>query len=522
MSRDLVVFTVAIGQSARHAADAVQTATRETTGLQLVTQQTHTRRGDRRVAIEFRTGESPVQHPLSFHGHRAHRHHSRVNGRGALAVGFAEQFVGSGPMSHYSHVEAIEQRTREAAPVLGERRFVALTGARRTTTARTRIGRAHQGEPSRQHGRRVRSTQPHHTFFERLAQRVEGRRCELTQFVEEQDSTVRQAHLPGSQRRTPPADHGHQTHRVMRHPNGRHSDQSRAWQGFAGRRANHRGFERCIGIETGQETGKALRQHRLARSRRTHQQQVMSARRGEFETESRRGLSAHVDEIGNRRVDDVTARVGRFGPRQFTGEMFHETAQIVSHARVTWFDEATLLEVVGGDHHDVIAQTRRHRRHTGHRSQTPVERQFGEKGVISQRPNRRGLDLAVGHQNGEGDGHVETAAHFARGGRGQVDGDAPTRPSESARHDRGAHPITSFTAHVVGASEDRKTGQTGGDVAFDDDRGPMGSDHTGGSDVGDHVPHVGPTPLHVEIAAETDTNIDAEIDGDPRCSGEDS
>jgi len=77
-------------------------------------------------------------------------------------------------MGHHTNVEAIEKGPGKASSILRQRGLVALTRTRRPSTARTRVGRPHQRETSRQRGRRVRTTESHHAFLQRLTQRVEG------------------------------------------------------------------------------------------------------------------------------------------------------------------------------------------------------------------------------------------------------------------------------------------------------------------------------------------------------------
>ena len=138
-------------------------------------------------------------------------------------------------------VEAIDQRARQPSSVAG----ALAVGARAAVAADpagTRVHRRDQQEPGREGGGEHRPGDPDDALLQRLAQRVQHRRGELAQLVEEEDAARGPADLtrPEQARAAP----GQRDRRggVVRRPE-RPSPHQPAVLQFAGDRGDHRHFQ---------------------------------------------------------------------------------------------------------------------------------------------------------------------------------------------------------------------------------------------------------------------------------------
>jgi hypothetical protein len=137
------------------------------------------------LAIERPLAADP--NPFAYDSCRFRRFHS-------------EEFIDTRSTDQNAHVESIEKRAAETTSILRQCCLVALARPGSATTTRTRVRRADEDEPSRQHGSSMRTRDAHHSLFERLTQSIEGRGRELTEFVEEKNSTMSEADLTRTHR----------------------------------------------------------------------------------------------------------------------------------------------------------------------------------------------------------------------------------------------------------------------------------------------------------------------------------
>ena len=75
-----------------------------------------------------------------------------------------------------------------------------------------------------------------------------------------------------------------------------------SWQPHPRCRVHHRRLQRDVGRQGWEQTWDALREHRLARARRPHQQHVVAAVGGHLQAQAGHGLPAHVGKVGRRRL----------------------------------------------------------------------------------------------------------------------------------------------------------------------------------------------------------------------------
>ena len=89
------------------------------------------------------------------------------------------------------------------------------------------------------------------------------------------------------------------------------------------------------GDSGGSRPGQPLRQHRLARARRTDQQHVVPARSGDLQRLASKRLAANVGEIGRRRLVVDVVVVGLVGPRRLAVERVDDLAEVLGDTDAT-------------------------------------------------------------------------------------------------------------------------------------------------------------------------------------------
>ena len=130
--------------------------------------------------------------------------------------------------------------------------------------------------------------------LERFAQHFDHAPIPFRQFVEEQHAVMRERYFAGT-RHAAAAHERDAAGGVMRRAKRPHAPALDAE--MAGERGDGRRFERFGFGHRRQQRREAMREHRLARSRRTEQQQRMKSGRGDFEHALGRGLAANVGEV---------------------------------------------------------------------------------------------------------------------------------------------------------------------------------------------------------------------------------
>ena len=136
---------------------------------------------------------------------------------GTAPVVALEQVLDVGPADPDPQVEAVEERSGDAADVPGARRWRApARPGRAVGSAAAGVHGGDEHEPRREGDRGARPADDDPTFLERLAKVVEHGAGELGQLVEEKNAVVGAADLARSEPGTSPADEGDGRSAVMR------------------------------------------------------------------------------------------------------------------------------------------------------------------------------------------------------------------------------------------------------------------------------------------------------------------
>lgn len=224
----------------------------------------------------------------------------------------------------------------------------------------------------------------------------------------------------------------------------------------AGHRMDHRCVQQFPGRERRQEAGQTLGHHRLAGSRRAHEQQVVAARRGDLQGALGVLLALHVSQVrrgfafqqgpGRRRGHDLqAAEVVEQGDDRLGGQ--DRCVPGPGGFRPTGLrtDEA---QPHGAGRH-------RRRQGAGHGGNPRVEGQLAH-----HRPAVEGVrrDDAHDHQDGKGDGQVVVTALLGHVGRGEIDHHPLRRKGKPHAHEGGAHPLAALGHGLVAEADNGDPG----------------------------------------------------------------
>lgn len=323
--------------------------------------------------------------------------------------------------------------------------------------------------------------------LERLTERLERVAPELGQFVQEQDSGVRQADFSGSGNRSA-ADQTRRGNAGMRAAKGASPDQSTGAVPEAGHGVDLRHRDRLRVGEWRQDSGQAPGEHRLAGSWRPDKEDVVAAGRGEFQGPLGRFLAADVREVG---LGAVRAPPRRHGRRRRE----HAVARQV-------FDRLT--EVGDGDHlragdRSGLPAVRRRQKDladaesacqlrdgqgASNGAHLAVEAQFA-----TGHPALEGLggEFAIGGQQPESDRQVELIAFLAQIRGRQVDDDVAALEVVAAAPYRRPHAVAALPHRGVGQADQlhRRQAEVGRD--FDLDLSRLDAPGRRGVHVRDHM-----------------------------------
>lgn len=282
--------------------------------------------------------------------------------------------------------------------------------------------------------------------LQRLAQGIERLRGVLGQFVEEEHAVVGQRSFARLGAK-PAAGQGGHGGGVMWGAEGPVAGQSAALD-QPGHRPDHGGLQQLLGRQRRQQAGQPRGHHRLARSRRADEEQVVAAGGGDLQRPLGAFLSLDLAQVG----DAVAATHGpRLGPSQHLRalEVVDQGDQRArrQHGHVAGpggfgpvrlgTDEAQ-SHGVGGD---------RGGQGPAHRRDPPIQPQFAHR-----RPTRQGVrrDHAHRGQQGQGDGQVEMVALLAQVRRREVGDDAHRRQGQAYAREGSTHPLAALGHRLVG------------------------------------------------------------------------
>jgi hypothetical protein len=224
-----------------------------------------------------------------------------------------------------------------------------------------------------------------------------------------------------------------------------------------GEASNHADLEHLGGLERRQQRRQALGQHRLAGAGRSDHQQVVAARRGDFEGALGRLLTLDVLEVGHRLVAGVRRRLR---PPQGL-----QTFEVVDELKKVRRRQDRHLgrgpsglgagSLGAGEPLAEGVRPDRRRERASDRRDRPVERQLAQHAIALDRLMGHGAD--GGHQP-ERDGKVAMAPFLGEVSGGEIDGDALRRQREADGVQRAAHPLAALGHGLVGEADDGEGG----------------------------------------------------------------
>ena len=252
-------------------------------------------------------------------------------------------------------------------------------------------------------------------------------------------------------------------------------------------RVDGRGLERLFGRERGKDPRQPPGEHRLARARRSREQQVVASGGGNLQRAPGESLTAHVGEVrhhadgrdqgrgrGRLRPIGASGEVDRFGQR---ADRIDPNAGDERRLGGVFRRHDRRAQAAGarGEHHRKDARDRPHR---------AVERELADEEQVGQR--RRG-ERAVGREQAHRGGQVVRRAHLAQAGGRHAHGDS-TVPFEgvAAVAQRRADATLALLDRGVGEAQHRELGEAGRGVGFDADEMGFDPHHRRGQGCGEH------------------------------------
>ena len=486
-----LLAAVQVGDRARHAQNTVVGAGAVAKALKCGTQNFFRAGRHAAVTAQGRTGQLRIaahtgQVLAARLLHLARGSDAGADGGAALSPGLG----GQGFILHRHgldmQVDAVQQRARDAAPVLLDRAGRTGTLPRGVAQIAALAG-VHGGGQHKAAGVARAAVYPadrNNAILQRLAQHFEGITGKLRQFVQKQHAVMGQAHLAGARGR-PTARDGRGADAVVRAAERPLFQKAPARRQQPGHGVDGAGLERFLVGQRRQNAGQALGQHAFARARRPHKQQIMPARSGNLQRTAGFGLPAHIGHIGAEPGPGFVIAAGR---GRGDGFLAAKVAHHVAGAARRVDGQRSLGGfggVFGGDKQLGYAQlgrSQRHGQHTRHRAQRAVQAQLAQKGLLRGGHRRNALRGQQPHQQGQ----VVHGAGLAHVRRGQVDGDAAGRPGIMQVFDRAAHPLAALFDSRVRQTHERELRQTAGEVGFDLHRIPRQPRHPQARDLSKH------------------------------------
>ena len=367
---------------------------------------------------------------------------------------------GSGKLSR----EPVEERRGAPADLPGVARVA----------ARARVGRRQQQEPAREPVPMSGSRDPDLSRLDRLPERLPDLGAEFGEFVEEKHTAVGEGDLarPG---RVPSAQQTGRGDRRVRRPE-RPAEERAGPRRFPGSSVDARRVQDLRRREVGEDSGKALGEHRLSAPWGPHEEHRVAPRRRDLEGPARHRLTDHVREIvsalgrggaGPFRLAlpgiRAGAIVGRFLARESGGRLAEGTDS--DHPDPG--HQARFVPVVeGGDDPRDSKVPREDRLGEGppDRTNRAVERELPRDDPPGQRFPRQ--DTFRG-QHRESDRKIEKGAVLPQIGRREVDGYLPAGEGESGVAHGGPDPVVAFPDRSSGEPNDGVGGQPVGDIGLD-------------------------------------------------------
>jgi hypothetical protein len=238
--------------------------------------------------------------------------------------------------------------------------------------------------------------------------------------------------------------------------------------------------------ERRQDARQAPPQHRLARSGRPGEEEVVPARRRELERPPRPFLPADVGEVGTVRPLLLLRRLDR-GRAQLAAEIGDGLGQMAHGDRVDPRERRLGGRLRSAE--DPVEPgppgALRHREGTAHGANATVEGELPDRRVLGQSLPR---ELPRRCEHRQGDREVEAGALLAQPCRREVDGDAPVeRPLEQRRRDAAADAVLRLRAGAIGQSDDRESRDAALEVGLDLHAARLEADQSVGDGAREHT-----------------------------------
>jgi hypothetical protein len=195
-------------------------------------------------------------------------------------------------------------------------------------------------------------------------------------------------------------------------------------------------------------------EHRLARSRRPHQQEVVRARSRDLERTAGALLAANVREIGDLGRVGVLRQWLEGGHVDLAAKVRDHLAQRRDRNRLDAGEGCLGCRLGRADHapHARPSGALGHRQRPGDRPDSAVERELAHGRVLGE---PLGWELPRCPEHGEGDREIEPGAFLAQCRGSEIDRDpAVDRPLERCRHDAAAYAVLRLLAGAIGEPDD--------------------------------------------------------------------
>ena len=378
---------------------------------------------------------------------------------------------------------ARESLSRYAAKPLPRAR--ALRGRIATRAARAEVHRRDELKAGREDRAAGGARDRDDAVLERLAQRLERRPRELRQLVEQQDAAMREARLAGTDARAA-ADDRRGRRAVVRRAERRRRDERLLDREQPGHRVDPRHLECRRRLERRQQPGQAAREHRLPRSRRPGEQQVVPARGGDLERAPRALLSSDVREVGQRRRVVSAWRHDRVR-LELAAQVRDRVGEVPHRDRLDAGERRLGRRLARAEHplEPHAPRTLGDREHAADAAQAPVERELADGRVPVELVVR---ELLRRREHRERDRQVVARPLLAEAGRSEVDGDPAARELQLGRGDAALDALARLSAGAVGQADDHEGRRAVLDVRLHLDATRLETDESMGDRACKHLP----------------------------------
>ncbi len=287
-----------------------------------------------------------------------------------------------------------------------------------------------------------------------------SRPLELRELVEEEHTAVSERRL--ARPRTGAASDNRSGRRaVVRRAKRRVGDQRPFGRDEAGDGMDTRHLERLGRLEGGQDARESTGEHRLARSRRPREEEIVPSCCGDLERAPRAFVTAHLGKIRQPALGRCSVSLLPVELR-LAAQVGHRFREVPHRDRLD-AGERCFGGRVGGTQQLVDRRARRalrDREDPADPAQPPVEAELADRRML-RKP--LGRDLPGRRQDCECDRQVEPGAFLPELRRREIHGNAPVRPIELGRSDAAPDPVLRFLHSAVDEPDDGE----GGNAALD-------------------------------------------------------